>query len=204
MMVYNTWNYKVSFDISLFTNVPVDEALQVIRSKLHNDDTLLVKIIMEWLEVCLRTTYFQVNKLFQQKTGMAMASSLLPIVSNIFMEHFEELALESVQYKPSLWLWYIGETFVVWPHGKQQLQSFLSQINSVRPSIQFTREMKSQSAIPFLNLLVIRKEMTLAIKVHREPTHTGRYLNFKPNYPLHVKSGLIQSLHNRDSTSSQE
>ncbi|PNF31848.1 hypothetical protein B7P43_G08911 [Cryptotermes secundus] len=47
----------VSFDIvNLFTNVPVDEALQVIRNKLHNDDTLVersalkVEDIMELLE----------------------------------------------------------------------------------------------------------------------------------------------------------
>jgi hypothetical protein len=55
----------VSFDIvSLFTNVPVDEALQVIRNKLQNDNTLAersllqVEAIMELLEVCLKTTYF--------------------------------------------------------------------------------------------------------------------------------------------------
>jgi hypothetical protein len=57
---------------------PVDEALHVIINKLHNDDTLAewsvlqVKALMELLEVCLRTTYFQVDgKFFQQKDGMA-------------------------------------------------------------------------------------------------------------------------------------
>jgi hypothetical protein len=93
----------VSFDVvSLFTNVPVDEALQVIRNKLHNDNTLAewsvlqVEAILELLEVCLKTTYFQVdNKFFQRKSGMTMGSSLSPIVSNIFMEHFEELAFDS-------------------------------------------------------------------------------------------------------------
>jgi hypothetical protein len=61
----------VSFDVgSLITNVPVDEALQVIRNKLHNENTvaersvLQAEAIMELLEVCLRTTYFQVDKLF--------------------------------------------------------------------------------------------------------------------------------------------
>jgi hypothetical protein len=75
---------------------------------------LQVEAIMELLEVCLRTTYFQVNhKFFQQKDGMAIESSLSPIVSNIFMEHFEKLALDSAQYKSSLWLQYVDDTFVV-------------------------------------------------------------------------------------------
>jgi hypothetical protein len=58
----------VSFDVvSLFTNVPVDKAQQVIRNKLHNDDTLAewsvlqVEVIMELLEVCWRTTHFHVD-----------------------------------------------------------------------------------------------------------------------------------------------
>jgi hypothetical protein len=41
----------------------------------------------------LKTTYFQVDdKFFQQEDGMTMGSSLSPIVSNIYMEHFEKLA----------------------------------------------------------------------------------------------------------------
>jgi hypothetical protein len=128
----------VSFDVvSLFTNVPVDEVLQVISSKLHNDDTLaerpvlLFEAIMELLESCLRTTYFQVDdRFFQQKDGITMGSSLSPIVSNIFMEHFEKLALDSAKHKPLLWLRYVDDNFVVWPLGPEQLQYFLSHLNS--------------------------------------------------------------------------
>jgi hypothetical protein len=83
----------VSFDVSLFTNVPVNEDLQVIRNKLHNNDTLAepsvlqVEPIVDLLDVCLRTIYFEVLK-----DGMAMGSSISPTVSNIFMEHFEKMA----------------------------------------------------------------------------------------------------------------
>jgi hypothetical protein len=115
---------------------------------------------MELLEVCLKTTYFQVDdKFFQQKDGMAMGSSLSPIVSNIFMVHFEKLALDSAQYRQSLR--YVDDTFMVWPHGSEQLQNFPNHLNSSRPSIQFTMELESDSAIPFLDVLVIRKGTTL-------------------------------------------
>jgi hypothetical protein len=51
------------------------------------------------------TTYFQVDKFFKQKDGMAMGegeggSSLSPIISNIYMAHFEKLALDFLQDKP--------------------------------------------------------------------------------------------------------
>jgi len=52
----------------------------------------------------LRTTYFQVDEeFFKQKDGMAMGSSLSPVV-NTFMEYFYKLAPDMAQYKPSLWL----------------------------------------------------------------------------------------------------
>jgi hypothetical protein len=63
----------VSFDVCLFTNAQVDEALQVIRNKLHNDGTLAeesvlqIEAIMELLEVCLRSIYFQVEDKFSNK-----------------------------------------------------------------------------------------------------------------------------------------
>jgi hypothetical protein len=82
---------------------------------------------MKMLEVCLRTTQFQVDdKFFKQKDGMAMGSSESPIVSGIYMVHLENVALDSALHKPLLWLHYVDDTFVVWPHGPEKLQSFLS------------------------------------------------------------------------------
>jgi hypothetical protein len=46
---------------------------------------------------------------------MAIRGSLSPVLSNIFMEHFKKLALDPMQYQPSLWLRYVDDTFMVWP-----------------------------------------------------------------------------------------
>jgi hypothetical protein len=73
-------------------------------------------------------------------------------MSNIFMEHFEKLALESAQHKPSLWLRDVDDTFVLWPHGPERLQNFLRHLSSLEPSIQFTMETESGSAIVFCDL----------------------------------------------------
>jgi hypothetical protein len=101
------------------------------------------------------------------------------------MEHFEELSLDSTQHKASPWLWYIDDIFVVWSHGPEQLQNFLSHINNLRPTIQFTEEIVS--VICFGDGLVIRKEMTMATRVYRNPTHAGRYFSFSFNHLQHVK-----------------
>jgi hypothetical protein len=68
----------VSFQVvSLFTKVCIGEDLQVNRSKLQKDGTLVersalqVEAFIDQLEVCLRATYFQVDdKYFQYKDGM--------------------------------------------------------------------------------------------------------------------------------------
>ncbi len=70
----------VSFDVkSLFTNVPLPEALDVIKDKLVKDEnlddriTLNAEQITHLLKVCLRTTYFVFNKeYYEQQNGAAM------------------------------------------------------------------------------------------------------------------------------------
>jgi hypothetical protein len=140
------FNTLVNFDVvSLFTNVPLDEALQVNRNKLQNDhivtecSSMEVGAIMDLLEVCLKTNYFQVDdKFFQQKDCMSMGNALFPVVSKICMEHFEELALGTAAHRPSLWLRYVDDTFVIWPHEPDSLQEYFCYVNGIRPTIQFT------------------------------------------------------------------
>jgi hypothetical protein len=86
---------------------------------------LQVEDVRELLNICLTTTYFQFeDKFYQQKKSMAMGNSLSAVVSNIFMEHPEEIALDTADHKPAKWLRYINDTFAVWPHGQARLQQF--------------------------------------------------------------------------------
>jgi hypothetical protein len=114
--------------------------------------------MMELLVVCLKTTYFQVdNKFFQQNDGMAMGEASCAAASNNHMEHFEELELRTSAHRPTLWLRYVDDTFVIWPHGPDRLQEFFCNINGIRPNIKFTMEIEAYNKIPFLDVHVIRK-----------------------------------------------
>ena len=72
----------VSFDVeSLFTNVPIDAAVQAALQKLENDPgladrtTLTPAQIADLLTFALRSTYFQYNgSIYEQKDGAAMGS----------------------------------------------------------------------------------------------------------------------------------
>ena len=79
-----------------------------------------------------------------------MGSPLSPIVANLFMEHFEVVAMQTANKTPSMWLRYVNDTFSLWPHGSEELSLFLDHINSIRPSIQFTMEVEDDGKIPFL------------------------------------------------------
>jgi hypothetical protein len=145
---------------------------------------------MELLHICLKITYFQSeNKFYQQTEGIAMRKSLFPVVSNIFTEHFEEMALDTADHEPAKWLRYVDDTFVVWSHGPARLQQFLHHLNSARPTNKFTMELDVKDTLPILDVFITKGGNELATKVYRKPTHTGRYLHFKSKRTHHVKGG---------------
>jgi hypothetical protein len=57
------------------------------------------------------------DKFCQQKEGLAVGDLLSPMVNNMFTEHFEEIALDTEHHKPTKWLIYINDIFVVWSQG---------------------------------------------------------------------------------------
>ena len=60
--------------------------------------------IAELQGMCLKSTYFSYGgSFYEQKEGAAMGSPVSAVVANLYMEFFEELALETAPTRPRLW-----------------------------------------------------------------------------------------------------
>ena len=155
----------ISYDVAaLFTSVPVKSALEVVKKKLEQDTelhqrtTMSIQNIMDLLECCLYNTYFLFQgKYFEQTQGAAMGSPVSPVLANLYMESFEDRALSSAVNPPRWWKRFVDDTFVILK--KDHKEEFLLHINSVDPSIQFTKEeQKEDGSMPFLDILVTPQE----------------------------------------------
>ena len=101
----------VSFDVvSLYTSVPIDISLDIIKNLIENDTSLNARTpltsteILEGLELCLRSTLFVFkNQLYKQVNGVAMGSPVSPIVANLFLADLESHALANFTNTPRIW-----------------------------------------------------------------------------------------------------
>ena len=197
----------MSFDVTaLFTCVPVDQSLEVIHDKLSRDTSLATRTNMsaaqvrDLLATCLKTTYFMYDGvIYSQVKGAAMGSPVSPIVANLFMEWFEEHAIQTFRYELTIWKRYVDDTMVAL--CDELLEDFTNHINSIHPAIKFTREEETNGNIAMLDTNITRSNTgSLSFMVYRKPTHTDQYLQFSSNQPLQHKLGVIRTLYHRCET----
>ena len=99
-----------SYDITaLFTSLPGDPALGIIKDLLEKDRTLKertvipVKAIIFLLEFYLKYTYFSFQgQYYEQVEGSTMGSPVSLIVANLYMEYFEQKDLSTVTHPQSM------------------------------------------------------------------------------------------------------
>ena len=198
----------VSYDVEgLFTSVPVESAISIIKKhleedkELHQRTAMTVNQISCLLEFCLNTTYFKFQgKMYEQVKGAAMGSPFSPIVANLFMEDLETKSLATVPPTPKIWKRFVDDTFTI--IQKADKDAFLDHINSIDSSIHFTYEdSKEDGSIPFLDMLITSdEEGRLNTNVYRKPTHTDQYLHWDSHHAITSKYSVIGTLYHRART----
>ena len=74
-----------------------------------------------------------------------MGSPVSAVITNLYLEAFEEQVTESAPYKPKIWKRYVDDTFTILHRGN--VDSFLHHLNSQQPTIRFTMESEKESKI---------------------------------------------------------
>ena len=96
--------------------------------------------------MCLKSTYFSYGgNFYEQKEGAVMGSPISAVVDNLYMEFFEELALETAPTRPRLWKRYVDDTFCILRKGSTE--ELLHHLNRARPTIKFTEKTGHPSSL---------------------------------------------------------
>ena len=190
----------MSFDVkSLFTSIPLQLALDCTENAIKNSTAELplpTDDIMDLLNLCLTSTYFQYNgKHYKQLHGTAMGSPVSVVVAEIVMQNIEEQALATYTRTIPIWLRYVDDTFTA--VHKDGIDDFHEHLNRQNADIQFTKEIEENGKIPFLDCLVTRDNNKLQTTVYRKPTHTDRLLDQYSYNPTSHKATTIRTLTRR-------
>ena len=192
----------ISFDvISLFTNVPIDETINIIKKRFFNNGRLLdqmnFKTFEKLLRQCVQKSHFIFNKQFyEQCDGVSMGSPLGPVLASIFMNDFELKHMSKLkELGVTTWFRYVDDTFVVINNNKPT--EVLNFLNSLHNSIKFTCEHEINNSINFLDVTITRKHLKLVTKTYHKPTFTGVFLNWNSLTSRKYKIGLIHCLLDR-------
>ena len=185
----------VTLDVaSLYTNIPNQEGcvaalegLNAIRGEATNpSNTNLIKL----LKKVLGCNNFDFNgRHFLQVGGTAMGTKVAPAYANTFMGWFEENHVYTYHKQPLLWKRFIDDIFVIWQFGHEELDLFISYLNSCMPSMKFEAE-KSLTDVAFLDVKVILKGRNIETTLYTKPTDSHNYINYASCHQKSCKNGI--------------
>ena len=136
----------ISYDVTtLFTNVPLDETINILVNKAFTDDwftktdgfTVQEDQLAELLKTATTNQLFSFNgELYEQTNGVAMGSPPGPLMANVFTCHLEE-ELTHDGLIPHLYTRYVDDTMT----SAATAVVFLTTLNNLHSSLTFTMEL---------------------------------------------------------------
>lgn len=186
--------YLVTMDVaSLYTNIPHAEGIASAVSAYagSSQPRQLDKDTVETLlNLVLKYNHFEFeDKHYLQISGTAMGTKMAPNYANIFMASLEIPFLANSAVKPIFYKRFLDDIFFVWADNEQSLLDFISNFNSLHPSICFTHNF-SQDSIHFLDVTLSLSGGRISTSLYKKPTDRQQYLHFYSSHPITAKQAF--------------
>ena len=162
-----------SLDVdSLFTNIPLDETIDICINQLFENTDIVEGFKKSELKqlLCLATkeSYFIFNGLlYKQVDGVAMDSPLGPSLANPFLSYYEKNWLNNCLqgFKPVSYRHYVGDIFLLFK-SNGHLKYFQDFLNSCHSNMSFSMETEKENKLSFLDVEVIREQGNFTTTVY--------------------------------------
>ncbi|CAH8619921.1 unnamed protein product [Heterobilharzia americana] len=104
-----------------------------------------IEEIMLGVRLCLTSTLFKFqNKIYKQTEGVAVGSPISPIITDIFMDSWEEMDVQTFSPTAKIWFRYVDDTFTALK--LDDINRFLTHINSAVTTIYFACDLVSDES----------------------------------------------------------
>ncbi|MBY0580672.1 MAG: hypothetical protein K2P53_03190, partial [Rickettsiales bacterium] len=183
--------FQVSFDIvNLYPSIPVKESIDILLEQLHNSPIFNSKLsfseIKILLNLCLSNCYFlHENNIHTLEDTGPIGLSLMVVMAESFLQHYEEKALIQAQYLTPPICVKSFKRYVDDIHSRfnneAESERFLDLLNNQHKNIKYTIEKESDShTINFLDLSITNNESgTYLFNIYRKDAITN--VQIKPH-----------------------
>ncbi|XP_060600672.1 uncharacterized protein LOC132754094, partial [Ruditapes philippinarum] len=187
----------VTMDVSsLYTCIPHSDGIKACEYFLNegnSDHNLQTPVLSNLIRIVLENNIFEFNnEFFTQTCGTAMGSSMAPAYASLFMGKLEKDFIESRNIKPTLWLRFLDDIFLIWDDTREELENFIRDLNDFHPTIKFTQTISS-SCVDFLDVRVSKNDCTLSTNIFVKNTNNHQYLHYTSCHPKACKNGIPYS-----------
>ena len=190
--------HMCSFDIvSLFTNVPLEETIDICSKTLYHDNDIEPPSITEvsFRDLVLMLTsgveFSFDDVMYRQIDGVSMGSPLGPVLANIFVGFYESEVPKSSW--PPFYCRFVDDVFS-WFNCRSDSDNMLFLLNNLHPSLKFTCEHEQSGKLPYMDVLVEKSDAETLTTVYRKPTFTGLYITWDSFCARKYKINLVRNL----------
>ena len=110
------------------------------------------------LQTALSNSCFQFNETFyRRKSGLPMGNCLSPLLSDLYMDEYINKYLTEINKPLKFWR-HVNDTIIITKFNKQQLDSYVDELNKILSKIRFTAEFETGKKLNFLDTTMSRNE----------------------------------------------
>ena len=186
--------YIVTIDVTaLYTSIPTREGILASKHALESRENKEPQtwIILRLIQFILTRNNFRFDKNhYTQIQGTAMGTKMAPNYAVIFMDYIERKYPDLCTLQPTVWWRYIDDIFMIWPHSREDLDSFINGLNSFHDTIKFTADI-SETQGHYLDVFLYRdSDGQLQTTIYTKPTDAHQYLSYNSCHPTHQKKSI--------------